>query len=124
MTLTSIATNGRILITDGLQAASGKGKFRTDNRNGCGKYEDSVDDKWFSGFAEKENDVYRKQCKILIESIAESKDKNKGTKTDKRVVDVEREEERDPELEIVVRKRWTKEVNKLVIRCFCQSNPT
>ena len=106
MTLTSIATNGRILITDGLQAASGKGKFQADNKNGCGKYEDSVD-KWFSGFDKKENDVYRKQCKILIESIAESKDKNKGTKTDKRVVDVEREEERDPELEIMVTKRWT-----------------
>ena len=35
----------------------------------------------------------------------------------------EREEERDPEVEMMVR-RWTKEVNKLVIRCFYQSDPT
>ena len=33
---TSIATNGRITISEGLQAASGKGKFQP-NRNGCEK---------------------------------------------------------------------------------------
>ena len=37
-----------------------------------------------------------KHCKVLIEPIAESKDKE-GMKTDKKVVHVEREEERDPE---------------------------
>ena len=37
---------------------------------------------------------------------------------------VEREEERDPEVEMMVRRRWTKEVNKLVMRCFYQSDPT
>ena len=35
---TSINTNGRIPISEGLQAASGKGKFQHDNRNGCQKY--------------------------------------------------------------------------------------
>ena len=28
--------------------------------------------------------MYRKQCKVLIEPIAESKDKKKGTKKDKK----------------------------------------
>ena len=37
---------------------------------------------------------------------------------------MERGEERDPEVEMMVRIRWTKEVNKLVMRCFYQSNPT
>ena len=44
-------------------------------------------------------------------------------KTDSKVVHVEREEGRDPEVEMMV-KRWTKEENKLVMRCFCQSDPT
>ena len=59
-----------------------------------------------------------KHCKVLIEPIAESKDKKKGTKTDKKLVHVEREEERDPEVKMVMRRCWTKEVNKLVMRCF------
>ena len=37
---------------------------------------------------------------------------------------VEIEEERDPEVELMVRKRWKKEVNKLLIRCFYQSDST
>ena len=61
--------------------------------------------------------------KVLIEPIAESKYKKKGMNTNNKVVHVEREQERDPEVEIIVR-RWTKEENKLVIRCFYQSNPT
>ena len=43
-------------------------------------------------------------------------------------VHVEREEERDPEVEMMVRGRWkktkAKEENKLVMRCFYQSDPT
>ena len=66
--------------------------------------------------------IYIKQCKVFIESIAESKDKKEGTKTDKKVVHAEREEERNPEVEMMV--KWTKNVNKLVMRCFYQSNPT
>ena len=31
----TITTNRRIPISEGLQAASGKGKFQPDNRNGC-----------------------------------------------------------------------------------------
>ena len=45
-----------------------------------------------------------KHSKVLIESIAESKDKKKGTKPDKKLVHVEREEEADPEIEIMVRR--------------------
>ena len=62
--------------------------------------------------------MYMKHCKVLIEPIAESKNKKKGTKTDKKVVNTENEEERDSEVEMMVRRRWTKEVNKLVMRCF------
>ena len=40
----SITTNGRIPISEGIQAASGKGKFRPDNRNGYEKYNDGEDD--------------------------------------------------------------------------------
>ena len=94
-TATSITTNGRIPIS-GLQAASGKGKFQPDNRNGCKKYSDSDDDEWLLGFDEKGKDVYLKHCKVLIEPIAESRHKKKDTKTDNKVVHVEREEERDP----------------------------
>ena len=64
-----------------------------------------------------------KHCKVSIEPIAQSKDKKKGMKTDSKVVHVEREEGGDPEVEMMV-KRWTKEENKLVMRCFCQSDPT
>ena len=60
----------------------------------------------------------------MIEPIAESKHKKKCTKTDNRVVHVEREEERDPEVEMMVRRRRTMEENKLVMRCFYQSDPT
>ena len=45
-------------------------------------------------------------------------------KTDKKVVHVEKEEERDLEVKMMVRRRRTKEVNKLVMRCFYQSDPT
>ena len=65
-----------------------------------------------------------KHCKVLIEPIAQSKHKKKDMKTDNKAVHVEREEERDPEVEIKVRRRWTKEENKLVMRCFYQINPT
>ena len=65
-----------------------------------------------------------KHCKVLIEPIAESKHKEKGTKTDNKVVHVEKEEERDSEVEVMVKRRWTKEGNKLVTRCFYQSDPT
>ena len=34
------------------------------------------------------------------------------------------EEERDSEKEKMMRRRWTKEVNKLVMTRFCQSDPT
>ena len=37
---------------------------------------------------------------------------------------MERAEERDPEVEMMVRRRWTKEENKLVMRCFYQNDPT
>ena len=67
--------------------------------------------------------MYMKHCKILLEPIAQKKDKKKGTKTDKKVVHVEREDQRDPEVEILVTTRWTKEVSKLVMRCFYQSDP-
>ena len=88
----SITTNGRIPISEGLLAASGKGKCQSDKRNGCEKYSDSNDDERFLGFDEKGKDVYMKYCTVLIEPIAESKHKKKGTETDKKVVHVEREE--------------------------------
>ena len=78
----------------------------------------------FLGFDKKRNGIYMKHCKVLIEPIAENKDKNKGIKTGKKVVHMEREEERDPEVEMMVRKSWTKEINKLVMICFYQSDPT
>ena len=112
---TSIATNGRIPIS-GLQAASGKGKFHPDKGNGCEKYDDSDDDEWFLGFDEKGNDEYMKHCKVLIEPIAEKKNKKKGTMTNNKVVHVEREEVRDPEVDMLIRRRQTKEANKLVMK--------
>ena len=42
---TSIATNGRIPISENEQTASGNRKFQPDNRNGCEKYDGSDDDK-------------------------------------------------------------------------------
>ena len=45
-------------------------------------------------------------------------------KTYNKVVHVEKEEEKDPEFTMMVRRRWTKEENKRVIRCFYQSDPT
>ena len=62
-----------------------------------------------------------KHCKFFIAPIAESKDKKKEMKKDNKVVHVEREEGRDPEVEMM--RRWTKELNKLVMRCFYQSDP-
>ena len=121
---TSTATNGRLHISEGLQASSGKEKFQPDNGNGCEKYSDSNEDEWFLGFDKKGNNVYMKHCKVLIELIAESKDKEKGTRTYKKVVNMESEEERDPEVEMMVKRRWKRKVNKLVIRCFYQSDPT
>ena len=59
-----------------------------------------------------------KHCKVLIEPIAESKHKKKVMKTDNKVVHVEREKGRDPEIEMMLRRRWTKEENKLMMRCF------
>ena len=59
-----------------------------------------------------------------MEPTAESRHKKKGAKTDNKVVHVEREEKRDPQVEMMVRRRWTKEENKLVMRCYYQSNPT
>ena len=101
---TSIATNGRIPIS-GLQAASGKGKFHPDKGNDCEKYDDSDDDEWFLGFDEKGNDEYMKHCKVLIEPIAEKTNKKKGTMTNNKVVHVEREEVRDPEVDMLMRRR-------------------
>ena len=46
-----------------------------------------------------------KHRKVLIEPTAECKHKKKGTKTDNKVAHVKREEERDPELEMMVRWR-------------------
>ena len=60
----------------------------------------------------------------MIEPIVESNHKKKGMKTDNKVVHVEREEERDLEVEIMVRRRRTKEEKKIVMRCFYQSEPT
>ena len=65
-----------------------------------------------------------KHCKVLIERIAESKNKKKGMKTDNKEVHLERDDERDPEVEMMVRRRWTKEENRLVMRYFYQSDPT
>ena len=49
--------------------------------------------------------MYVKHRKVLIKHIAESKDKNKDMKTDNKVVHVEREEKRYPEVEMMVRRR-------------------
>ena len=67
--------------------------------------------------------MYLKHCKVLIEPIAESKHKKEDMKTDDKEVHVGREEERDPGVEMMVRRR-KKEENKLVMRCFYQSDPT
>ena len=65
-------------------------RFRSDNRNGCEKYNEGSDNLWFIGLNQKGNDVYIKHCEVLREPIAESKCKKKGTKTDKKVVHIER----------------------------------
>ena len=104
-TATTITTSGRIPILEGLQAAYGTAKFQPNNRNGCEKCNDSDDNEWFLGFDEKGKDVYMKHCKVLIEPIPESKHKKKGLKTDNKVMHVEREEDRDPEVEVMVRRR-------------------
>ena len=102
----SIATNGGIPLSEGLQAASGKGRFQPDNRNGCGKYNYSHGNQWFLGFDDKGNDMHMKHCKRCVhESVAESQDKKKATKTDNKVVHVDREEKSDPEVEMIVRKK-------------------
>ena len=64
----STATNRRILILEGLQTASGKGKFQPDNRNGCEKYSYGDDNEWFLRCKEKGNNVYMKYCKVLLET--------------------------------------------------------
>ena len=45
-------------------------------------------------------------------------------KTDEKAVHVEKEEQRHPEVEMMVRRRWTKKVNKLEMRCFYQRDST
>ena len=65
-----------------------------------------------------------KHCKVLIEPIAEIKEKKKVSHTDNKVVHVEKEQEKDPEVEMMLRRRWTKEVNKLTMRWFYHSDPT
>ena len=77
---------------EGLQAASGK--FKPDNRNGCEKYNGRDDNEWLLWSDEKGKVVYMKHYKVLVEPIAESKDKKKVMKTDKKAVRVEREEKR------------------------------
>ena len=115
--VTSFVNKGRTPVPDSLQAASGKRKFQPDNRHGYEKYNDSNGDESFLGFDEKGSNVYMKHCNVLIEPTAKSRDKKKGTKTDKKEVHEEREEERDSEVEMIVRRKWTKKVNKLVMNC-------
>ena len=45
-----------------------------------------------------------KHCKVLIEPMVECKDKKKGM-IDKKLLHVEREKERDREVEMMVRRR-------------------
>ena len=45
-------------------------------------------------------------------------------RADNKVVHVEMEEERDPQFETMRRRSCTKEVNKLVMRCFHQYDPS
>ena len=60
----------------------------------------------------------------MIEPIVKSNHKKKGMKTDNKVLHVQRKEEKDLEVEIMVRRRWTKEEKIIVMRCFYQSEPT
>ena len=46
-----------------------------------------------------------KHCKVLTEPIAEKKNKKKGTMTNNKAVHVEREEVRDPEVDMLIRRR-------------------
>ena len=89
-----MATNGRIPISEILHTSSGKRKFQPDNRNDCENYNDNDDDEWLLEFNKKGNVVYVKHCKVLIDPIAESKDKKKGRKTYKKVIHVETEVDR------------------------------
>ena len=66
-TATSITTNARIPISEGLQVACGKEKFQSDNRNGCEKYNDIDVHECFLGFDEKGKDMYMKHYTVLIE---------------------------------------------------------
>ena len=68
-TATSIATNERIPISEGVKVASGKEKFHSDNRSGYDKHNDRDENEWFLGFGKKGNDVYMKHYKVLIEPI-------------------------------------------------------
>ena len=60
--------------------------------------------------------MYMKHSKVLIEPIAAKRDKKKAH--------AEREEERDPDVEMMERRRWIKEIKKLAMRWFVQNNPT
>ena len=60
----------------------------------------------------------------MIEPIVKSNHKKKVMKTDNKVLHVQRKEEKDLEVEIMVRRRWTKEEKIIVMRCFYQSEPT
>ena len=62
--------------------------------------------------------VYMEHYKILVEPTPKSDGKKKVTKADKKEVHVDREEERDTKVEMIARTTSTKEVNKLVMRCF------
>ena len=53
--------------------------------------------------------MYMKHWKVLIEPIAETKDKKKVLKRDKKVVHVEREEETDLDVQVSVTRRWCKQ---------------
>ena len=68
-----------------------KESFHLITKNDCEKYHHSDDDEWCLGFDKRGTDIYMKYCKVLVEPIVESKDKKKRTKTNKKVVHVERE---------------------------------
>ena len=52
-----------------------------------------------------------KHCKVLIEPIAETKDKKKVMKRDKKVVHVERAEETDLDVQVSVTRRCCKQTD-------------
>ena len=92
-TATSIATNGKSLYQKVYRLPLVKESFSLIIEM-IEKYSNSDDDEWFLGFDKKGKSVYIKPCNVLIEPIAESKHKKKCTKTDNKVVHLEREEER------------------------------